>query len=96
MPREIVLLIGGLLGAAMVGILVLGGMKIWVTARSSRKAQVGREGLERLLEAMEGLQEQMFDVREAVAELHERIDFTERLLTRGETDASEMRESTPV
>ncbi len=96
MEREIVLLIGGLLGAAMVGVFALGGMKIWLTERSSRRAQVGREELERLSEAMQGLQEQLFDVREAVAELHERIDFTERLLTRGETDGSGTKASTPA
>jgi hypothetical protein len=45
---------------------------------------IDKEEVQRLAETVEGLQDQMFQVRDAVSELHERVDFAERLLTRGE------------
>ncbi|HEX9727869.1 MAG TPA: hypothetical protein VGA37_05145 [Gemmatimonadales bacterium] len=58
-------------------------MKIWFTARNARRDELGREEAERLTEAGESLQDQMQLLREEQAEMHERIDFAERLLTKG-------------
>ncbi len=80
MPEEIAILI--LVG--MLGGFALGGLKMILAARVARRGQVGREEFDRLTDAVDTLHEQVYQVRESVAELHERMDFAERLLTRGE------------
>ena len=79
MPEEVAILIF----TALVGSFSLVGLKILVSARRSRHGQVDGEELRRLTETVEGLQDQMYQVRDAVTDLHERVDFAERLLTRG-------------
>ena len=80
MPEEIAILIF----TAMVGTFSLFGLKILISARRTRHGEIGKEEAQRLAETVEGLQDQMYQVRDAVSELHERMDFAERLLTRGE------------
>ena len=82
MPEEVVILIM----TAMVGTFTVVGLKILVSARRTRHGEVGTEEVRRLAETVEGVQDQMYQVRDAVAELHERVDFAERLLTKGEKD----------
>ena len=82
MPEEVAILIF----TALVGTFSLVGLKILVSARKTRHGEVGKEEVQRLTESVEGLQDQMYRVRDAVGELHERMDFAERLLTKGEKD----------
>ncbi len=82
MPEEIVILIM----TAMVGTFTVIGLKILVSARKARRGEIGKEEVQRLAETVEGLQDQMYQVRDGVSELHERMDFAERLLTKGEKD----------
>lgn len=80
MPEEVAILIF----TALVGTFSMVGLKILVSARKTRHGEVGKEEVQRLAESVEGLQDQMYQVRDAVSDLHERVDFAERLLTRGE------------
>jgi hypothetical protein len=80
MPEEVAILIF----TALVGTFSIFGLKILVSARKGRGGVIDKEEVQRLAETVEGLQDQMFQVRDAVSELHERVDFAERLLTRGE------------
>jgi PleD family two-component response regulator len=80
MPAEVVVLIF----TALLGGLSLGGLEIVLRARAGRRRELKHEEVERLSETVEGLQEQMSQVRDAVTDLHERVDFAERLLTKGE------------
>ncbi len=82
MPEEVAILIF----TALVGTFSLVGLKILISARKTRPGEFGKEEVQRLAETVEGLQDQMYQVRDAVAELHERVDFAERLLTKGEKD----------
>ena len=82
MPEEVAILIF----TALVGTFTLVGLKILISARKTRHGEVGKEEVQRLAETVEGLQDQMYQGRDAVAELHERVDFAERLLTKGEKD----------
>jgi signal transduction histidine kinase len=80
MPEEVALLIF----VGMVGGFSLTGLSMILKARRSRHGDLKHEDVERLAESVEGLQDQMFQMRDAVADLHERVDFAERLLTKGE------------
>lgn len=82
MPEEVAILIF----TALVGTFTLVGLKILISARKTRHGEIGKEEVQRLAETVEGLQDQLYQVRDAVAELHERVDFAERLLTKGEKD----------
>jgi len=82
MPEEIAILIF----TALVGTFSMVGLKILVSARKTRHGEVGTEEVQRLTETVEGMQDQMYQVRDAVSELHERMDFAERLLTKGDKD----------
>jgi hypothetical protein len=82
MPEEVAILIF----TCMVGTFTLVGLKILISARKTRHGEIGKEEVQHLAETVEGMQDQMYQVRDAVAELHERVDFAERLLTKGEKD----------
>ena len=82
MPEEVAILIF----TCMVGTFTLVGLKILISARKTRHGEIGKEEVQRLAETVEGMQDQMYQVRDAVAELHERMDFAERLLTKGGKD----------
>jgi len=82
MPEEVAILIF----TAMVGTFSLFGLKILFSARRTRHGEIGKEEVQRLADTVEGLQDEMYRVRDAVAELHERVDFAERLLTKGKKD----------
>lgn len=83
MPHAVVELIAALVGTAMLGGFTLAGLRMWLRHRE------GRLGLERggaaagMADAVEDLRDQVVALRSEVADLHERIDFAERLLTRG-------------
>lgn len=83
MPHAVVELIAALVGTAMLGGFTLAGLRMWLRYREARL------GLERggaaagMADAVEDLRDQVVALRSEVADLHERIDFAERLLTRG-------------
>ncbi len=56
------------------------GLKIWTSHRLKMR-QMPDGGNERLTEAVQQLHDEVGSMREEVAELHERADFTERMLS---------------
>lgn len=59
------------------------GMRMWLHRPQWSVLKAG--DAERLVESVDLLQEQVHQLRGDMADLHERIDFAERLLARGET-----------
>lgn len=86
-PSNIEFLIG-MLGA--MGIISLGlvGLKIFVSAWVKRKEIAGGGDTSQLLDAIEALRADHDELRTQlsgeIADLHERLDFAERLLTKGQ------------
>ena len=74
-------------GMLSIGSLVLVGMKIRYTYKAQMLEQPKKsEELERLADAMDAIYEQSRALREDIGELQERLDFHERLLTKGKDE----------
>ncbi len=100
MPPEMLEVVAPMLAIVSVGTMILIGMKMRLTARlheSSNRNRVekDREEVERLTDAVDALHEQVRVMRDEFADLHERVDFAERLLSRGEISPSEPAVPTP-
>ena len=66
--------------SAIVGFFGLMGLKTWSNYKlKMRETPDGDDG--RLTEAMQQLYDEVSSMREDLAELHERVDFTERVLS---------------
>jgi hypothetical protein len=72
---EILASLMGFLGA---GTFLLIGLRMFLTHRARRLT--GGEGTRELAEQMTGLVDEVRALRDGVVELHERLDFAERLL----------------
>ncbi len=76
--------IGPVVAILGVGSMILIGMKMRYThLRHTRHSQVGQEDVERLTEDMARLRDEVRVLREEFVELFERVEFAERVLTRG-------------
>ncbi len=89
MPPHLVEAIAPLIALMSIGTMVLIGMKMRLTARlhsssNQNRGQKDREEVERLGEAVDNLHDQLRSMQDEFSELHERVDFAERLLSRGE------------
>ena len=86
-PSNIELLIA-ILGAMGIISLSLVALKIFVGAWVKRKEIAGGGDTSQLLEAIEALRSDQDDLRAQlggeITDLHERLDFAERLLTKGQ------------
>ena len=78
MDPEVVLIIGPILG--VLGIFGLSGLKIWSNHQLKMRETPGGDN-ERLAEAVHQLHDEVGSMREDMAELHERMDLTERVLS---------------
>jgi hypothetical protein len=94
MEREIVMMLFGVLSFGMIGGIGLAGFRMWLKARADRQGMEPGD-LQRLTDAMESMHAQLQRMHDSVSELHERVDFAERMLTRGEDRRLE-RQDTPV
>ncbi len=65
---------------AVTGTFVLIGFKGWANHQLKMRETPGGDN-ERLTEGMQQLSDEVGSMREEVAELHERVDFTERMLS---------------
>lgn len=73
-----------------VGTMVLIGLKMRYThLRHMRQAQVGSDDLERLADEVAGLRDDVRLLREEYVELYERVEFAERVLTKGKADGEQ-------
>jgi hypothetical protein len=80
-----------------IGTMILIGMKMRLNAKVQLQQGKGSEDIDRLADLVEGLHDEVRGVREDVAELQERVDFAERLLSSGEPRAAKReRATTPV
>jgi hypothetical protein len=96
MSPEIAELIAPLVALLGVGTFILIGMKMKLDAKVRLHGGT-REDVERLGEAVEILRDEVRSMRGDVLELQERVDFAERVLTKGQPDReSEHGASTPV
>ena len=74
-------------GMLSIGSLVLVGMKMRYTHKAQMLEQPKKsEDMERLVDAMDAIYEQSRGLREEIGELQERLDFHERLLTKGKDE----------
>ena len=96
MPPEILELIGPLVAITTIGTMILIGMKMRLTARAQGSSRIDRDELSRLGDAVEGLHEEVRVMRDEFAEVQDRVDFAERLLSRGQAKEPPERISTPV
>ena len=83
MPPAVVETIAALLGTAMLGGFTLAGLRMWLRYREARLGIQSGAADAPAVEALEELRDQVGALRGEVAELHERLDFAERLLTSG-------------
>lgn len=65
---------------AIVGFFSLMGLKTWSNHKLKMRETPGGDS-DRLLEAVQELHDEVGLIRDDVAELHERVDFTERMLS---------------
>lgn len=83
MPIAVVETIAALLGTAVLGGFTLAGLRMWLRYREARLGIERGAAGDGVSEAVEDLRDQVAALRGEVSDLHERIDFAERLLTRG-------------
>ncbi len=83
MPPEIIEAIGPVLAIISIGTMILVGMKMRLSAKVQLQQGSKGEDVERLADAVDGLHEEVRILREEYGELHERMDFAERMLSSG-------------
>ena len=98
MPPEVIIeAIGPLLAVISIGTMALIGMKMRLNAKAKLQQGSKAEDLDQLTDAVEGLTEEIRLLRDEYGELHDRVDFAERLLARGKSpDEARERVSTPT
>ena len=83
MPPEVIEAIGPFLAIISIGTMILVGMKMRLSAKVQLQQGSKGEDVERLADAVDGLHEEVRILREEYGELHERMDFAERILSTG-------------
>jgi hypothetical protein len=97
MPPDVLAGLVGVIGATSAGVIILVGLKMRFNHKFRMRERPGGEDTERLTEAVDQLHDEVRLMREEFADLHERVDFTERMLSQGKPrDAISPAESTPV
>ena len=87
MPPGLADAIGPVLAIFGIGTMILIGMKLrYSHLRQMRIDQGGREDVGRLAEDVAALRDEMQLLRQDVSEVYERIEFTERMLARGQVE----------
>lgn len=83
MPPQIIDVIPAVMVLTTLGTIFLIGMKMRLSAKVRLQQDSKSEDVERLADAVDGLHEEVRMLREEYAELHERMDFAERMLSTG-------------
>lgn len=97
MPPDVLGGLIGVIGATSAGVIILVGLKMRFNHKFRMRETPGGEVTERLTEAVEQLHDEIRLMREEFADLDERVDFTERMLSQGKSrDAIAPRETTPA
>jgi len=87
MTPDILEIIGPLIGAVSIGAMILIGMKIRYTHQERTRLDPAADDLRVLTDTVSGLRDEVGALREEMTELNERVDFAERLLTRGRPES---------
>lgn len=83
---ELLILMAAIVGSSsMVGFL---GWMLYRVKRLESTSGKNKAEVERLIEQVDALQEEVTAAGEQAGELQERVDFAERLLARGKSDAA--------
>ena len=77
--------LAAIIGTTSIGIIVLVGLKMRFNHKFRMRERLGGEDTERLAEAVEQLHDEVRLMREEFADLDERVDFTERMLSQGKS-----------
>ncbi len=89
MDPVIVEVIGPVFAILGLGGMILGGLKLRYSHKEKMRLGEGGSGVtERLGEDVAVLRDEVRLLREDFAEMYERLEFAERLLTKGRTDGS--------
>ena len=73
-----------------IGAMILIGMKMRYThLRDTKLAKGAGQEVERLADAVDSLRDEVRELREGVVDLHERVEFAERMLTRGQAQGDQ-------
>ena len=83
MPPQIIDVIPAVMVLTTLGTIFLVGMKMRLSAKLQLQKGSKSEDVERLADAVDGLHEEVRMLREEYTELHERMDFAERMLSTG-------------
>ena len=83
MPTELIDVIAPVMVLTTLGTIFLIGMKMRLSAKVQLQQGSKSEDVERLADAVDGLHEEVRMLREEYTELHERMDFAERMLSTG-------------
>ncbi len=75
--------LAAIIGMTSIGIIVLVGLKMRFNHKFRMRERPGGEDAERLTEAVEQLHDEIRLMREEFADLDERVDFAERMLSTG-------------
>lgn len=95
MPPQAIEGIMAVLSIGMIGTFILTGIRMRLKHKENL-ARVSDPDLERLVDAVETLADQVRVLTEDTAELQERLDFTERLLTSQKHGGAPAPSTTPV
>ena len=87
MPVEIAELVVPLIAVILLGGMGLAGFKSWLTYRARKMGSIDSADVEQLAEAVDNLRQQAELMREDFSELNERVEFTERMLSRGSEES---------
>ncbi len=83
MPPEVIEFVGPFLAIVSAGTMILVGMKMRLSAKVKLQQGSKGEDVERLVDAVDALHDEVRVLREEHAELQERMDFAERMLSSG-------------
>ncbi len=87
MPVDVVELLAPVFAITAVGTMILIGLKMRYTHKANLMQAGAPQRVERLTDAVQQLHEDFRVLRDEVTELHERVDFAERMLTSGNQKA---------
>jgi hypothetical protein len=87
MDPAVVEVLGPVAALTGIGAMILIGMKMrYSHLRHTKLAKGGGQEVEQLTEAVDSLRDEVRELREGMVDLYERVEFTERMLTRGQAE----------
>jgi cell division protein FtsB len=82
--------LGPVLALTGMGAMILIGMKMRYThLRDTKLAKGAGREVEQLADAVDSLRDEVRELREGMVDLHERVEFAERVLTRGRAEGDQ-------